>query len=245
MKIGKFSREYSVCSYECDCKGMLRVVSLMNMFQDAADTHAELLGVGIEHCIKNGLAWFGSNYHIKIFRMPLWHEKIKIVTWPSQEKKIGAIRDFEVFDDSGKTIIVASSQWILIDFARKKPLALRENLPDYEVIDERALDTSFQKIDLPSNFSFCKSFAVRYDDIDVNGHVNNAIYPLWATEAIEKDFRLKNYPTEIEIAFKKETLFGDIVSVNTHVDGNMSVHEMVAGDDNHEIARLRISWMKM
>ncbi len=242
MKISKFSREYSICSYECDCRGILRVVSLMNMFQDVADTHAELLGVGIEHCIKHGLAWFGSNYHIKIFRMPSWHEKIKIVTWPSQEKKIGAVRDFEVVDENNKIIIVASSQWILIDFAKKRPLSLRENLPDYEVVEERAIDTDFPKIGLPENASFCKSFAVRYDDIDVNGHVNNSVYPLWATEAVDKDFRLNNTPAEIEIAFKKETLFGDVVKVSTQIDENITLHEMVCGADNHEIARLRIIW---
>ena len=244
MKISKFSREYSICSYECDAKGTLRIVSLMNMFQDAADTHAEMLGVGIEHCMKHGLAWFGSNYHIKIFRMPSWHEKMKISTWPSQEKKIGAVRDFEVVDENGNVIIVASSQWILIDFAKKRPLALRENLPDYEVVEERALDTAFPKIDLPENVTFRKNFAVRYDDIDVNGHVNNAVYPLWATEAVEKYFRLKNHPAEIEIAFKKETLYGDIVSVNTQINEKVSLHEMTAGDDNHEIARLRILWQE-
>ncbi len=244
MKISKFSRDYSICSYECDAKGTLRIVSLMNMFQDAADTHAEMLGVGIEHCIKHGLAWFGSNYHIKIFRMPSWHEKMKIITWPSQEKKIGAVRDFEVVDEEGKVIIVASSQWILIDFAKKRPLALRENLPDYEVVEERALETEFAKINLPENITFKKSFAVRYDDIDVNGHVNNAVYSLWATEAVENDFRLKNYPSEIEISFKKETLYGDIVNVSTQIDGEISLHEMTAGDDNHEIARLRIMWQK-
>lgn len=245
MKISKFSREYSICSYECDCRGILRVVSLMNMFQDVADTHAELLGVGIEHCIKHGLAWFGSNYHIKIFRMPSWHEKIRIVTWPSQEKKIGAIRDFEVIDENNKIVIVASSQWILIDFAKKRPLPLRQNLPDYEVVEDRALNTDFSKIMLPENISFSKSFAVRYDDIDVNGHVNNSVYPLWATEAVDKDFRLINTPEEIEIAFKKETLFGDIVKVNTQIDGKITLHEMVCGDDNHEIARLRIVWKKV
>jgi len=244
MKISKFSREYSICSYECDAKGTLRLVSLMNMFQDAADTHAEILGVGIEHCIEHGLAWFGSNYHIKIFRMPSWHEKMQIITWPSQEKKIGAVRDFEVVDESGKVVIVASSQWILIDFAKKRPLSLRENLPDYEVVEERSLETSFPRIDLPEKVTFRKSFAVRYDDIDVNGHVNNAVYPLWATEAMEKKFRLENRPSEIEIAFKKETLYGDVVNVSTQVDDLISLHEMTAGDDNHEIARLRIVWQK-
>ena len=99
MEIGKFIREYKLRSYECDRNGTLRIVALMNIFQDVADSHASLLGIGIEHCLQHGLAWVGSNYHIKIERMPAWHEQITVCTWPSAEKKISAIRDFEVRDE--------------------------------------------------------------------------------------------------------------------------------------------------
>ena len=242
MQVGKFEREYSVSSYECDCKGELRIVTLMNIFQDVADSHAENLGVGIEYCLKRGLAWFGANYYIKIARMPKWHEKIKIVTWPSQEKKIGAIRDFAVFDADNKVIIVASSQWVLIDFEKKRPVALRENLPMYSVIDEKALNTDFPKIESPQHVDFVTSFAVRYDDIDVNGHVNNAIYPLWATEAVDINYRRTHQPSEIEISFKKECLYGETVEVASQIDDNTTLHSISNAEDKHEIARVKILW---
>jgi medium-chain acyl-[acyl-carrier-protein] hydrolase len=242
MQVSKFEREYFISSYECDSKGELRIVTLMNIFQDVADSHAENLGVGIEYCLKNGLAWFGSNYYINIARMPKWHEKIKIVTWPSQEKKIGAVRDFKVLDGNGETIIVASSQWVLINFEKKRPVALRENLPMYTVVEERAVETDFPKIELPQRADYKTNFAVRYDDIDVNGHVNNAVYPLWATEAVDKDFRKKHKPAEIEIAFKKECLYGETVEVTTQLDGAATLHEISDSEDKHEIARIRILW---
>ena len=242
MKIEKFIREYSIRSYECDCNGTLRIVALMNIFQDVADSHASILGVGIEHCLEHGLAWVGTNYHIKINRMPSWHEQIVIATWPAAEKKIGAIRDFEVRDDEGNIIIVASSQWVLIDFQRKRPVSLRDNLPFYQIIEQRALPTDFPKIESPERIDISRNFAVRYDDIDVNRHVNNSIYPLWATEAVEADFRLHHRPCEIEIAFKKECLYGDTVTVNSQIDDKISWHDITAGEDRHEVAKLRILW---
>lgn len=245
MSISKFVREYSIRSYECDRNGLLRIVALMNIFQDVADSHASDLGVGIEHCLQHGLAWVGSNYHIKINRMPKWHEKIVVNTWPSAEKKIGAIRDFEVKDERGDIIIVASSQWILIDFARKRPLFLRDNLPQYQVIEERTLCTDFPKIPLPERNDITHNFRVRYDDIDVNHHVNNAIYPLWATESVDADFRLNHQPHEIEVSFKKECLYGESVEVVTQVDNLTTLHCLTAGDEKHEIARLRISWKQL
>ena len=214
----------------------------MNIFQDVADSHASQLGIGMEHCLKHGLAWVGSNYHIKIDRMPAWHEKITVTSWPAAETKLGAVRDFEVRDEKQNIIISASSQWVLIDFARKRPVALRENMPDYQVINERALNTDFPKIGIPERPDVVRHFEVRYDDIDVNRHVNNAVYPLWATESTENDFRLTHQPQEIEIAFKKETLYGEIIEVVSQIDDNISIHGLTAKDDDREVARLRIVW---
>lgn len=242
MQIGKFVRDYLIRSYECDCNGTLRIVALMNIFQDVADSHASQLGVGMEHCLEHGLAWVGSNYHIKIERMPAWHEQITVTSWPAAEKKIGAVRDFEVRDEKQNVIIRASSQWVLIDFARKRPVALRDNMPNYKIIDERALDTDFPKIAAPERQDVIRHFEVRYDDIDVNRHVNNAIYPLWATESTENDFRLAHQPQEIEIAFKKESLYGEVIEVVSQIDGCVSIHALAARDDDREVARLRIVW---
>lgn len=148
-KIEKFIREYPVRSYECDRDGQLRLITLLNIFQDVADSHANQMGLGYDFCQTKGLAWVGSNYHIGIDRLPRWHETIKVITWPCEERRLGAIRDFRVEDETGHPIIVAASQWILIDFAKKRPVGLRENLPDYQVIPERALETDFAKLPQP------------------------------------------------------------------------------------------------
>lgn len=197
MQVDKISREYHVKSYECDRNGTLRLLTLMNIFQDTADTHASLLGVGIEHCLAHGLAWVGSNYQIEIERMPAWHEKITVESWPAAEKKLGAVRDFVIRDEKGMPIIRASSQWVLIDFVKKRPVSLRDNLPQYRVIDERALETDFARLPEPAREDHREIFKVRYDDIDVNHHVNNAVYPLWATEAVPGRFPPEAYAGSI------------------------------------------------
>ena len=111
----KLEKEYLIRSYECDKNGALRLVTMMNIFH-MADNHAAAMGLGLDFCLARGLAWVGANYHIQIERLPRLHEKIIVQTWPAVEKKLGAVRDFAVFDANGKNIINASSQWILIDF---------------------------------------------------------------------------------------------------------------------------------
>ena len=237
----KFEKEFQIRSYECDKDGFLRILTLMNILQDAADSSATLLGFGFDFCIQNKLAWVGTNYHILINRLPLVHEKIKIITWPSGENKFMALRDFIITDESGAEIIKATSQWVLIDAVRKRPISLKQYLPDYMYIDERILGTEFSKLSDVNNISFEKEFESRFDDIDLNHHVNNGIYPLWASEALPKDFHEQHLPSEIEISYKKECLAGQKVSVKTQIDCLQTLHA-VSTLDGLDLARVRILW---
>ncbi len=241
--VEKYSKTYHVRSYESDKNGDLRLVTLMNIFQDMADTHASVMGLGIDYCLTHGMAWVGANYHLKIERMPKLHEQIIVDTWPAVEKKLGALRDFVVKGADGQEIIWASSQWILIDAKKKRPLALRANLPQYCVVDGRAMKEEFNHhLETPQRTDFKMQFNVRFDDIDLNNHVNNAVYPLWASEAVPSDFRLGKQICELEVVFKKECHLGEQVVVLSEINERETRHLITAQGDNRELALVRIVW---
>ncbi len=240
---GKYCKKYLIRTYECDKNSNLRLVTLMNIFQDMADEQASRLGLGLEYCLAHGMAWVGSNYHIQISRMPKLHEEITITTWPAVEKKLGAIRDFLVTDTSGNEIIRASSQWILVDVAKKRPVCLRDNLPDYRVVEDRVMSEDFTtKLPPLTQEDYSLTFNVRFDDIDINNHVNNAVYPLWAAETVPADFRKNKEISQVEIAFKKEGLYGEQVKVITQIIENKTLHRIMALTDNRELAQVCILW---
>lgn len=241
----KYTKMYTLRTYECDRNGYLRIVSLFNLLQDMADSHAADLGLGMEFCLSNGLAWVGANYHVKISRMPKIHEKIKIVTWPSEEKKLGAIRDFAVYDEKNNLIMVASSQWILIDFIRKRPVALKDKLPQYKVVNEHSLVSNFEKLPEIEKTDYEKTFSVRFDDIDINMHVNNSLYPLWAIETLEYGFRDQYLPNEIEIIFKKDSHLGENINVKSQINETQTLHSINSVTDYRELSRIRIKWGKV
>lgn len=240
----KFEKEFQIRSYECDKNGCLRLLTLMNILQDAADLSATSLGFGFDFCLNSGLAWVGTNYHLQISRLPVVHEKIKIQTWPSGENKFMALRDFVVFDEKGLQIIKATSQWVLVDITKKRPVSLSQYLPQYMYIDERVLGTEFAKIADIENTSFSKIFEARFDDIDLNQHVNNAIYPLWAAETLPAEFLEKYAPTEVEISYKKECLYGQKVEVKAELNGLSSTYIISCLDEPKECARLHILWQQ-
>lgn len=243
MSIYKIEKEYLIRTYECDKNENLRLLTLMNIFQDVADTHASDMGLGLEYCLSNRLAWVGSNYELQVLRLPKMHEKIKVFSWPAVEKKLGAVREFLVVSEPGEILIKASSQWILIDFNKKRPVSLRDNLPIYQIIPERVIETDFPKLENLGRIDRQTDFCVRFDDIDLNNHVNNAVYPLWATEAVDNNFRTTHNPEYLEISFKKEGLLGEKICVETQNDGNITLHSIKAlGKNERELAKVRIRW---
>ena len=245
MTISKYKKEYVIRTYECDKHENLRLLTLMNILQDSADCSADQLGVGYDFCVAHGLAWVAANYHIKVLRMPKIHEHITIQTWPSEEKKLGAIRDYEMFDEKGKLIIQASTQWVLINFETKRPQALRANLPMYDVLPEKADPYEFTKIPPVESPEFEKSFAVRFDDIDTNNHVNNAVYSLWLSESLPYEFRDNHEIAEMEITFKKEALIGENITILSALQGNKSLHSIVSANDGRELARAVLIWAQI
>ena len=238
----KLKKEFQIRSSECDQNGFLRIVTLMNILQDAADLSATSLGFGFDFCIQNSLAWMGTNYHIQIKRLPKIRENITVQTWPSGENKFMATRDFKVYDESGAEIMKATSQWVLIDITRKRPVSLDQYLPQYMYIDERVLGTEFAKLPDVENTTYTKTFEARYDDIDINRHVNNAIYPLWALETLPQEFHEKYAPAEIEISYKKECLQGQTVVSKVAAQDLTTIHAICAEGEDKECARLRVIW---
>lgn len=238
------SLPHTVKIYECDRKRQLRLHCLFNLLQDAADTHADALGVGYGYCLSRAIGWVGANYHLKINRLPLWREEFVLTTWASGKTAVSGIRDFKAETGNGELLFFASSRWALIDRKTLRPAAVAKNLPDYALHDERMIDTAFPTIPPPEKHDFSALFPVRYDDIDVNDHVNNAVYPLWAAESVPRDFRKTHEIAEMEIAFKKPAVFDDDIAVFTQTDGLTTTHEIASPDGTKDFSRVRIRWKK-
>lgn len=240
----KFQNKYRVRSAECDRFNQMRLRSLFNLFQDGADLNAEELGVGYGFCIQNQLTWMGSGYHLKINRLPKRDENLVLTTWPSGVKPLVAIRDFELKNDKGETLVVASSSWILIDLIRKRPLPVQQYVGHLKAIEDRSLEGDFSKIILPETFDCSVSELVREDDIDVNLHVNNAVYPSWILDSLPTDFLKTHELKEFKIQFKQGAENGNDVKISTKIEGDMTYTLIHEPEMKKEYARVVACWKK-
>ena len=85
---------------------------------------------------------------------------------------------------------------------------------------------------------------IYYDDIDINQHVNNAIYPVWASESVPNEFREQNEIEDIEISFKRPAFYGQKITVLTQINERTTIHQIFSEDKSTEFTRVRINWRK-
>lgn len=181
----KYSVPCTVTLYDAGPGGKIKIPSLFNYFQGATGEHANAIGFGGADILKKGYSWVISRYRLSVTRLPGLFEKFTITTWRSGENGHFAIREFHITDQSGQTLMQATSSWILLNIIKREPARPSDLFPGYPVNPERALYDSFSSIPEITAHQYDKEFAVRRSDLDMNNHVNNSVYTSWILESGE------------------------------------------------------------
>jgi acyl-ACP thioesterase len=244
--------EYLVSSYEVDPMGKLPLQSLGKFLQETAYHHANHLEFGYSHLKEKGLFWVLSRLVIKMNRYPGWTDKIYIRTWPSGVESLLAYRDFQVLDAQENVIGKAGSAWLMLDSVRRRPqrmTLLKEKVhlfPDKEALKEKP-----EKLPNLSQPEAGPVFPVRYSDLDLYDHVNNARYMQWVLDNYPPEMHRKYEVSCFEINFLNESKLGDDISILTEnvSDGDteqepLFLHSVLRQSDKRAVCLTRIRWKK-
>ena len=237
-----FRKEFPIHSYELDYEGLAKPVSLLNFLQDAAGDHAARLGWSVTDLLKKNMTWVLSRTHVRVERYPAWGETVAVTTWPSGRHGFFAIRDFEAADGAGRPVLAATTSWMILDLARKQPLKLDGILTDGFVVAKRAVADDFAP--LPALDRPDRELAFRVDSghLDLNRHVNNAVYVQWALEAAPVELAGRR-PFAIEVSYRAEAFSGDAVLARAKaMPGPAVLHQIVNASTGAELTRLRTRW---
>ncbi len=240
-KIAEMSKTYDIKSYDVTLKNELKPYALLHYFEDIAYEHAERIGVGYSVVHPKSITWFLLRYNMKFERLPKAWETLKIVTRSCGKKGIQCLRDFEVWTNDeliGKT----TSSWILVDIQTKRPLNPEKIVTFPVTSGGRFLPVNFGGFKEFEKHDLQKSFKIRFDDIDINQHVNNANYIAWALETLPYDFRLKKSFSQIEIAYKQEITFGNKVLSLILFEGNKTFHRLICEETKEILCDIIIYW---
>ena len=222
------NKSYEIKFYETDCKNRLKEAVLLNFLQDIAADDAEKIGLGYSKIKDKNVGWFLTKYHIKIFKTLKNEGKITLKTESKGHMKITCIRDFDIFDANDEKIGEATSSWVLADLATGKVLLPTEFFGEIPVADRQNLRSLFPKIQSPTKTDYEKTFKATFHDLDVNNHVNNAVYLTWADDTLPYETLLSTRIEELEIQYKQQVKYDEtvIVKVDYNPENQTYIEEL-------------------
>ena len=117
---------WAVRTYECGPGGVATMASVCNWLQEAASLNAETLSFSKSNFEAAGenISWVLTRLKVRILRFPKWEETVSILTFPRGGRRIVAYRDFVLTGADGAELGCATSEWMLIDLASRKVVAI-------------------------------------------------------------------------------------------------------------------------
>lgn len=211
----KLIQELEVPCYETDSACLLKPASFMDMAQELANRHATVLGFGFDDLQKTRTVWVLSRMHVIFCRHPRWREQVKLSTWHKGAARLFYLRDFKMEATDGTPLVLATTSWVIVDIDTRRLSRNTAILDDGTACMDNAVGEPCDKVQMPRDASpeFVRTHQVSYSDIDMNGHTNNAMYLVWAMDALEYDLTSRNPLKELKINFNQETRPGDSVEL--------------------------------
>lgn len=199
--------------YDIDIHNRWKPTAIFQAFQDAANTHASILGVDYHSMLENNHVWVLSRLKVYFYRFPSIEDPLTIRTWPKGiRQKIFVTRDFQVFDAANALIMAATSAWLVIDpntHRMQLPNPLVGRIPVNPGLN--ALEEDLMKI-TPEN-GLEEKFTARagYSMVDLLGHVNNTRYIDWVMDCFDFDHYASQQLAWLQINYNAEVRAGETV----------------------------------
>lgn len=184
----------------------------LGLMEDAASLHSSKVGFGIYDIPKTNLTWLLLGWKLKVYSRPQIEDIVHVKTWSRKIEKYYSYRDFEIYDEKGNLLAIATSKWILIDTKERKVKKVEEYIEkayeseaDHKVFEDDNMD----KLKIPDDYDSVLEYTLARRDIDLYNHMHNLYYLDLAYEALPEDiYNNENEFNNIRITYKREIKSG-------------------------------------
>ena len=211
--MNKLIQKHTIPCYQTDSNWILKPASFMDLAQEAANTHAAILGFGYDDLIQSRTAWILSRLNIHFLKSPRW-------------------RDFVLTDKEGNECIKATTSWLVLNLDTRRLVRDPKLMDEGTTCSDNALETPAAKVQMPKDkeAEFVMDHVVSYSDVDLLGHTNNAMYVHWAMDALDYSLTSCTPLKELTINFNHETKAGETVKLyRTEAEMEDGLHVFVEG----------------
>ncbi|MDE5715522.1 MAG: hypothetical protein K2I42_05250 [Anaeroplasmataceae bacterium] len=217
MAVMKKEMNYFVQTRDVDSQDHMKPAPILDIFQDIAGLHADEIGVGYLDFKKNNLAWVVLYQKIEIVKAPPYLENVLISTWPKPKGRLDFEREYLMCSLDGQHLIHGISLWVVMDLNTRSLVRADKINYNGEYFDN-CLYSEKQKRKLGLDKSLIDYefwYEVTLDDLDHNGHMNNAKY---LTIIYNHSDLYKNNKTieQFEISYSKEAKYNDKIKIGRY-----------------------------
>ncbi|HRD01802.1 MAG TPA: thioesterase [Candidatus Saccharicenans sp.] len=244
-RLHEYRADYEIMSFDVDYQNHAHLSALMNYLQDTARLHSICEKFSVFDLQEKGVTWVISRYHLHLHHYPEMGEKLTVKTWASGKHSFYALREFEISGADRKSILVATSSWMIIDLKDRRPVKINDLFPDELILNKRVMEDDFPVLPIIDRLDFKSEFKALFEDLDFNRHVNNVAYSRWAVEGMPPEMLFSHRPVEIEINYRSEAFYGDGIEVVTQKPQNENepwIQQIFNLSTGKELARLRSYW---
>lgn len=202
--------EFAVQIHEAGPDLKAGIKQLFNYMQSSADRHSKSLGTSLSLMSENNLTWVYTRFYAIVERYPELYEKVYCQTWRSDLLNGFVCREFIIRSAEGETMVRATSTLALIDKTTRKPVPVPESITSkLEHGKERSINFPADVVEPVEQFDNIFRMKARYDDIDINGHMNNASYADIFFESVFENLKNPMVMKSIDISFRGEISYKD------------------------------------
>ena len=180
-----YKEENVLRAAECDLSSQWKPSAILENMQEMAGKHAELLGVGRNALMQQGMVWVLTRVEVEMDRYPRHTQTVATETFPMPVRRWFFPRYFIFRDEQGQEIGRAGSLWVLLDVNTRKmarPDTVARLMPDNsDLLAPLGLPATVAEV---SGTLQTGVLCPQYTDLDMNGHVNNVKYMDWCCNAL-------------------------------------------------------------
>ena len=226
---------FRLLSSDVDGARRLRLSRLFTFLQEASIAHTTLLGMGREKTLDKGLLWIVTLQQVKVDRLPVYDEDVKLLSWPGETMHLYFPRYYRMEDKAGNTLLSGSALWALMDRESRRMVFPEDHGVRIEgERGERPLP--LPAAPKPPKGGTGEVFTVPYSYVDLNGHMNNTRYLDLCEDRMPEDLRARPI-REIRAEYSGEARLREEVSLTYARQENGF---LLSGDRGRKLFRLNL-----
>ncbi|MCM1077143.1 MAG: thioesterase [Bacteroides sp.] len=207
-----YTNEFYLTASEVNAQREMPLSRIVTTLIDTATAHANILGIGFDRMIREGISWVLSRLTIDLQEMPTVNRTYSLTTWVESVNRLFSERDFEMIDaQTGHTVMRAHSTWMAVNMTTRRPGDLT---PVFDGLGDVISDRKFEgdkggKLLPVQDPEHERTYRFTVSDIDVNRHVTTRRYIDLITDLWSLDHYEAMRPARFEVAFKHEAYYDE------------------------------------